>query len=160
MAALDTITHELTALETEEEQVLSWRRASLLAAGYDQRLSLKLALRSDVDLHLAVQLGRDGCPPTSPRGSCSSPAASGRLGVSAMRWAMLSMIGHAICGFASTNGAEVPRSERVAAEVGLGRHRRAPRLVVEEADLAEVVAGPEQGLRLPADDHRGADLRR
>lgn len=63
MAALDTITHELTALETEEEQVLSWRRASLLAAGYDQRLSLKLALRSDVDLHLAVQLGRDGCPP-------------------------------------------------------------------------------------------------
>ena len=63
MAALDTITHELTALETEEERVLSWRRASLLAAGYDQRLSLKLALRSDVDLHLAVQLGRDGCPP-------------------------------------------------------------------------------------------------
>ena len=42
--------------------MLSWRRASLLAAGYDQRLSLKLALRSDVDLHLAVQLGRDGCP--------------------------------------------------------------------------------------------------
>lgn len=63
MAALDTIAHELTALETEEERVLSWRQASLLAAGYDQRLSLKLALRSDVDLHLALRLGHNGCPP-------------------------------------------------------------------------------------------------
>jgi hypothetical protein len=34
-----------------------------MSAGYDQRLSLKLALRPDVDLHLAVQLGRAGCPP-------------------------------------------------------------------------------------------------
>ena len=42
---------------------LGWRRSSLLAAGYDQRLSLKLALRPDVDLHLAVRLGRSGCPP-------------------------------------------------------------------------------------------------
>jgi hypothetical protein len=63
MAALDTIAHELSALETEEERVLAWRRSSLQTAGYDQRLSLKLALRSDVDLHLAVQLGRTGCPP-------------------------------------------------------------------------------------------------
>jgi hypothetical protein len=65
MAAIDTIAHELSAIETEEERVLSWRRASLLAAGYDQRLSLKLALRPDVDLHLAVQLGQNGCPPAT-----------------------------------------------------------------------------------------------
>ena len=63
MAALDTIAHELDALQTEEERVLEWRRESLLTAGFDQRLSLKLALRPDVDLHLAVRLGRAGCPP-------------------------------------------------------------------------------------------------
>jgi hypothetical protein len=63
MATLDTIAHELDALETEEERVFSWRQSSLLAAGYDLRLALKLALRPDVDLHLAVRLGRAGCPP-------------------------------------------------------------------------------------------------
>ena len=63
MAAIDAITHELSALETEEERVFSWRQASLLAAGYDLRLALKLALRPDVDLHLAIRLGRAGCPP-------------------------------------------------------------------------------------------------
>ena len=63
MAALDTIAHELDTLQTEEERVLAWRRESLLTAGFDQRLSLKLALRPDVDLHFAVRLGRAGCPP-------------------------------------------------------------------------------------------------
>lgn len=61
MAAMDAITYELTALETEEERVFTWRHSSLLAAGYDHRLALKLALRSDVDLHLAVRLRRSGC---------------------------------------------------------------------------------------------------
>ena len=37
MAALDTIAHELDALQTEEERVLEWRRSSLMAAGYDLR---------------------------------------------------------------------------------------------------------------------------
>jgi hypothetical protein len=62
MSALDSITHELTALETEEERIFSWRHASLLSAGYDHRLALKLALRTDVDLHVALRLTRDGCP--------------------------------------------------------------------------------------------------
>jgi hypothetical protein len=62
MAALDTITHELNGLETEEERVFSWRQESLLAAGYDLRHALKLALRPEVDLHLAVRLRRAGCP--------------------------------------------------------------------------------------------------
>ena len=63
MSALDSITHELAALETEEERIFSWRHASLLAAGYDHRLALKLALRTDVDLHRALDLTRVGCPP-------------------------------------------------------------------------------------------------
>ena len=49
---------------------------SLLAAGYDQRHALKLALRPDVDLHLAVGLGRAGCPPeTAARILLKTPAA-------------------------------------------------------------------------------------
>jgi hypothetical protein len=63
MAALDSITQELDSLQTEEERVFLWRNSSLLAAGYDLRNALKLALRSEVDLHEAVRLGRAGCPP-------------------------------------------------------------------------------------------------
>ena len=63
MSAIDSITDELAGLETEEERVFSWRHASLLAAGYEHRLAFKLALRPEVDLHLAVRLRRDGCPP-------------------------------------------------------------------------------------------------
>jgi hypothetical protein len=63
MAALDTITHELDRLETEEERVFSWRHASLLAAGWEPRLAFKLALNRAVDLHLATRLRRLGCPP-------------------------------------------------------------------------------------------------
>jgi hypothetical protein len=63
MAAINEITNELTSLETEDERVFSWRHASLLAAGFDHRLAFKLALRPNVDLHLAVRLLREGCPP-------------------------------------------------------------------------------------------------
>jgi hypothetical protein len=63
MSAIDSITDELAGLETEEERVFSWRHASLLAAGYEHRLAFKLALRPEVDLHLAVRLRRAGCPP-------------------------------------------------------------------------------------------------
>ena len=63
MAALDSITQELDTLQTEEERVFLWRNSSLLAAGYDLRNALKLALRPEVDLHEAVRLGRAGCPP-------------------------------------------------------------------------------------------------
>jgi hypothetical protein len=63
MPAIDAITNELSGLETEEERVFSWRHASLLAAGYDHRLAFKLALRPDIDLHLAVHLRRNACPP-------------------------------------------------------------------------------------------------
>jgi hypothetical protein len=63
MDAINEITNELASVETEGERVFSWRHASLLAAGFDHRLAFKLALRPDVDLHLAVRLLRDGCPP-------------------------------------------------------------------------------------------------
>ena len=63
MSAIDSITDELAGLETEEERVFSWRHASLLVAGYEHRVAFKLALRPEVDLHLAVRLRRGGCPP-------------------------------------------------------------------------------------------------
>jgi hypothetical protein len=63
MSAIHTHSTEIASVETEEERVFSWRHASLLAGGYDGRLAFKLALRSDVDLHLALRLRRDGCPP-------------------------------------------------------------------------------------------------
>ena len=63
MSAIDSITDELAGLATEEERVFSWRHASLLAAGYEHRLAFKLALRPEVDLHLAVRLRQKGCPP-------------------------------------------------------------------------------------------------
>jgi hypothetical protein len=50
-------------IETEEERVLRWRQDELLRAGYDGRLAMKLALRRHVDLHVAVDLVRRGCPP-------------------------------------------------------------------------------------------------
>jgi hypothetical protein len=63
MSAIESITDELAGLATEEERVFSWRHASLLAAGYEHRLAFKLALRPEVDLHLAVRLRQAGCPP-------------------------------------------------------------------------------------------------
>jgi len=63
MASIETINNELEALQPDEERVFSWRHATLLAAGYEPRHAFKLALRPDVDLHLAVRLHRDGCPP-------------------------------------------------------------------------------------------------
>jgi hypothetical protein len=65
MSAIHAHTNELTTVETEEERVFSWRHASLLAGGYDGRLAFKLALRPDVDLHLALRLRRNGCPPAT-----------------------------------------------------------------------------------------------
>ena len=48
--------------ETEVERVIRWRAEELERAGYDERVALKLALRLDVDLHLAVNLLVIGCP--------------------------------------------------------------------------------------------------
>jgi hypothetical protein len=46
-----------------EEAVVRWRLAQLLRAGYDRANAERLALRTDVDLHSAINLVRRGCPP-------------------------------------------------------------------------------------------------
>jgi len=43
--------------------VRAWRLEALERGGYEQPLSSELAERSDVDLHLAIDLLRRGCAP-------------------------------------------------------------------------------------------------
>jgi hypothetical protein len=47
---------------SEDERVVQWRLAQLEGAGYDQVSALELALAGAVDLHLATDLVRRGCP--------------------------------------------------------------------------------------------------
>jgi len=64
MASIDTTTNDPEAVRSEDDRVLSWRHATLLAAGYE-RYAFELALSSEVDLHLAVRLRERGCPPAT-----------------------------------------------------------------------------------------------
>jgi hypothetical protein len=57
-------TTELTS-PTEDELILSWRLERLQHAGYDNLQALEIALRGDVDLHLATELLDRGCPPAT-----------------------------------------------------------------------------------------------
>ena len=61
MAAVEAEQVELD-VETEAERVFRWRAEALERAGYGERWAFKLALRNYVDLHLAVDLLRRGCP--------------------------------------------------------------------------------------------------
>ncbi len=55
---------ELSPLfETEMERIERWRAEELERAGYEPRVAGKLAVRHDVDLHLAVDLLGRGCSP-------------------------------------------------------------------------------------------------
>jgi hypothetical protein len=47
---------------SEGERVAHWRFEALRCAGYDKRSAQTLARRRDVDLHLAADLLRAGCP--------------------------------------------------------------------------------------------------
>ena len=47
---------------TEVDEVVDWRVAVLRQAGYEHDQALMLALRVDIDLHLAVDLVERGCP--------------------------------------------------------------------------------------------------
>ena len=49
-------------LETEIERIEAWRSDELQRAGYDAVAAGKLAVRHDVDLHLAADLLSWGCP--------------------------------------------------------------------------------------------------
>jgi hypothetical protein len=49
--------------DSELGRVEAWRVEELRRAGYDADSAAKLAARHDVDLHIAVDLLRQGCPP-------------------------------------------------------------------------------------------------
>jgi hypothetical protein len=53
---------EIDIQETEDERVAHWRLEQLVRAGYDEPVALLLADLRDVDLHLASDLLRQGCP--------------------------------------------------------------------------------------------------
>ena len=48
--------------ETEQDRVEHWRAEELVRAGFDPSDAIALAARHDIDLHLAVELVRQGCP--------------------------------------------------------------------------------------------------
>ena len=54
---------EATREVTEIERIEAWRAERLELAGYDSQVASELAARHDVDLHRAVDLLRNGCPP-------------------------------------------------------------------------------------------------
>ena len=55
---------ELHVLEdTELEKIERWRAEELMRAGFGTRAAGRLAARHDVDLHRAVGLLDQGCPP-------------------------------------------------------------------------------------------------
>ena len=55
---------ELNVLEdTELERIERWRVEELMRAGYGTRAAGRLATRHDIDLHQAVELLGQGCPP-------------------------------------------------------------------------------------------------
>jgi ABC-type phosphate/phosphonate transport system substrate-binding protein len=56
MTAADTETREETQL------VEAWRAEQLEMAGYGAQAAAELAIRHDVDLHVAVEIVAQGCP--------------------------------------------------------------------------------------------------
>jgi hypothetical protein len=53
---------ELEDLDAESERVLLWREEELARVGYERETARDLAERIYVDLHLAMDLLRRGCP--------------------------------------------------------------------------------------------------
>jgi hypothetical protein len=49
-------------LSDERERVISWRAEQLERAGYPDGAVVVLATRTDIDVHLAVDLPAKGCP--------------------------------------------------------------------------------------------------
>jgi hypothetical protein len=54
---------EVDIRETELERITRWRADELERAGFEARAAAKIAARHDVDLHGAVELLHQGCPP-------------------------------------------------------------------------------------------------
>jgi hypothetical protein len=49
-------------IREETDVVEAWRAEQLESAGYRSEEAAKLARRADVDLHVAIDLVRQGCP--------------------------------------------------------------------------------------------------
>ena len=49
----------------EAEEVLRWRFAVLIRAGYDPADAMAIAAEDEIDLHLATELLGRGCPPAT-----------------------------------------------------------------------------------------------
>jgi ABC-type phosphate/phosphonate transport system substrate-binding protein len=53
-----------TAIRTDEtELVEAWRAEQLELAGYGAAAAAEIAARHEVDLHVAIEMVSDGCPP-------------------------------------------------------------------------------------------------
>ena len=56
------------ATHVEPQEIVAWRFEELLRAGYSWDCAARLAARTEVDLHVALQLLARGCPePTALR---------------------------------------------------------------------------------------------
>jgi hypothetical protein len=62
---LQELERAVSQMEDEELAILAWRMTVLDRAGYDEEDLVLLACTKDVDLHLAVQLLEQGCPPAT-----------------------------------------------------------------------------------------------
>ena len=51
-----------TGIREEFELVEAWRAEQLEMAGYGAQTAAEIAMRQDIDLHLAIDLLRQGCP--------------------------------------------------------------------------------------------------
>lgn len=56
-------TADTTLQVTEQEIVERWRAQELERAGFPEDMATELAMRTDVDLHAAIDLIRRGCAP-------------------------------------------------------------------------------------------------
>jgi hypothetical protein len=54
---------EVHVRDSELERVERWRAEALERAGYSPAGATELAARLDVDLHVAIDLVEQGCPP-------------------------------------------------------------------------------------------------
>ena len=54
---------QLQAFTATDEEIVYWRLEQLLLVGYSHDQACELAVRCDIDLHLALRLLRDGCTP-------------------------------------------------------------------------------------------------
>jgi hypothetical protein len=51
------------ARDVDEQQILAWRHAQLLDAGFPAPLATRLAGDTRFDLHALIELAERGCPP-------------------------------------------------------------------------------------------------